>query len=562
MEMLARTPLVTVGILLLLPGLLALECSSQVAPVTPPAPIAERLHAITTGGTLADLRWPNFSDYRQSTQALYKATNYTAVWVHGGQASPQALAVIAEFVGSQKRGLIPEDYDASRWPQRLSALKASPGNPDNLARFDAALTICAMRYISDLHRGRLNPNHSAFSITIDQKKYDLPEFLAEKVLTASNVSEIFSVVEPQYTGYKRTVAALQTYLALASQDHGVPLPAVTRSQAASGAYSGTEQLAQHLRLLGDLPQSAVVNTKDGFHDGQLVAAIKRFQSRHGLEADGKLGKETLRQLNVPLGNRVLQLDDALERWRWLPSGYSHLPVVVNIPEFILRTYVSDHEIATRMDVVVGKELAQTPIFAKEMKYIIFRPYWDVPQSITSAIVIPALRKNKRYLEKENFEVTDQKGRVVTSGAVSSSILAELQSGKLLVRQRPGPTNSLGLVKFIFPNDQDVYLHSTPEPQLFSKARRDFSHGCIRVEKPVELAAWLLQDQPKWTQQSISAAMNSGPNNQRVNLTSPVPVVIVYVTAVVEENGELYFFDDIYGQDGSLNARLTKGPPYD
>ena len=562
MEMLARSPLATVGILLLLPGLLALECSSQVAPETPPAPITERLHAITAGGTLADLRWPNFSDYRQSTQALYKAMNYTAVWVHAGQASPQALAVIAEFVSSQKRGLIPEDYDASRWPQRLIVLKASPGNQDNLARFDAALTICAMRYISDLHSGRVNPNHSAFSITIDHKKYDLPEFLAEKVLGASNVSEIFGTLEPQYTGYKRTVAALQTYLALASQDHSAPLLAVTRSQATTGAYAGAEQLVQYLRLRGDLPQSAVVNTKDGLHDGQLVAAIKRFQSRLGLEADGKLGKETLRQLNVPLGYRVLQLDDALERWRWLPSGYSHLPVVVNIPEFILRTYVSDHKIAMRMDVVVGKELAQTPIFAKEMKYIIFRPYWDVPQSITGATVIPALRKNKRYLEKENFEVTDQKGRVVTSGAVSSSILAQLQSGKLLVRQRPGPANSLGLVKFIFPNDQDVYLHSTPEPQLFSKARRDFSHGCIRVEKPVELAAWLLQDQPKWTQQSITAAMNSGPNNQRVNLTSPVPVVIVYVTAVVEENGEVYFFDDIYGQDGSLNARLTKGPPYE
>jgi murein L,D-transpeptidase YcbB/YkuD len=526
-----------------------------------PEPIAERLQAITASGTLEDLRWPNFTDYRQSTQKLYKATNYKAVWIRDGQASPQALAVIGEFAGSQKRGLIPEDYDASRWKQRLSGLKVSSGNPDTQARFDAALTVCAMRYISDLHSGRVNPEHSEFSITIDQRKYDLPEFVTEKVLAASNVSELFDAVEPQYAGYKRTEAVLQTYLTLASQDHGAPLPGIKKSVAIGGAYPGIEQLSQHLRLRGDLPQSTVVNTKAGIYDGRLVEAVKRFQARHGLQADGVLGQETLRHLNTPLSDRVLQLEDALERWRWLPAGYPHLPVVVNIPEYILRTFVSDHKIALRMNVVVGKELDQTPVFAKEMKYIVFRPYWNVPEDITSAEIVPALRKNKRYLARQNFEVTDQNGRVVTRGAVTRSILAQLLSGKLLVRQRPGPENSLGLVKFIFPNDENVYLHSTPSQQLFSEAHRDFSHGCIRVEKPVELATWLLHDQPKWTQATITAAMNSGPDNQQVNLTSPVPVVIVYVTAVVEENGEVYFFDDVYGHDRSMNAALAKGQPY-
>ena len=466
MKMRARTHLATLSILLLLPWLLAIGCSSQMAPKTAqakstPDPIAERLQAIAASGTLADLRWPNFSDYRQSTQKLYKATNYAAVWIRDGQASPQALAVIAEFAGSQKRGLIPEDYDASRWPQRLSALKVSSGNPDTQARFDAALTVCAMRYISDLHGGRVNPLHTEFSVMIDQRKYDLSEFVAQKVLAASNVSELFNTIEPQYTGYKRTEAVLQTYLTLASQDHGAPLPGMKKSLAIGDAYPGIEQLTQHLRLRGDLPQNAVVNTKAGIYDGQLVEAVKRFQARHGLQADGVLGQETLRHLNTPLSDRVLQLEDALERWRWLPSGYQHLPVVVNIPEYILRTFVSDHKIAMRMNVVVGKELDQTPIFAKDMKYIVFRPYWNVPQDITSAEIVPTLRKNKGYLATQNFEVSDQGGRVVTSGAVSAGILAQLLSGKLLVRQRPGPDNSLGLVKFIFPNDENVYLHSTP-----------------------------------------------------------------------------------------------------
>jgi murein L,D-transpeptidase YcbB/YkuD len=239
-----------------------------------------------------------------------------------------------------------------------------------------------------------------------------------------------------------------------------------------------------------------------------------------------------------------------------------LPVAVNIPEFVLRVFSPDHRIALRMNVVVGKAVRnETPVFAKDMKYIVFRPYWNVPYSITRGEIIPALVKDSGYLARKNFEITDQSGRIITSSAVSADVLAQLRSGKLLVRQRPGPTNSLGLVKFMFPNEHNVYLHSTPAQALFAESRRDFSHGCIRVQKPAELAAWLLQGQPKWTLDAVKAAMQSGPDNQQVNLEKPVPVVIIYLTAVVEENGEVEFFDDIYGHDRKLNAVLAKGPPY-
>ena len=278
--------------------------------------------------------------------------------------------------------------------------------------------------------------------------------------------------------------------------------------------------------------------------------------------DGRLDKKTLHQLNMPLSFRVQQLEDALERWRWLPADFSPLPVAVNIPEFILRVFSGDHRIALRMNVVVGKAVRhETRVFGKDTKYIVFRPYWNVPLSITRAEIIPAVQKDSSYLARKDFEITDQSGRIVTSGAVSADVLAQLRSGKLLVRQKPGPANSLGLVKFMFPNEHNVYLHSTPATKLFSQSRRDFSHGCIRVEKPVELAAWLLRDQPMWTVDSVRAAMQSGPDNQQVNLSRPIPVVIIYLTAVVEEDGEVYFFDDIYGHDRSLNAVLAKGPPY-
>jgi murein L,D-transpeptidase YcbB/YkuD len=548
---------------------IALGCHSQIAPTPPQAgptlnaeAVAGELRTIASAGTLADLTFPNFPDYSQQVQALYQSANYAPVWVRNGQAIPQALAVITAFQSSRQKGLNPEDYDASRWPQRLAALKNSPLDANTVAHFDAALTVSAMRYISDLHMGRVNPKHFKLGFDVEQKRYDLPQFLAQKLLVASNVPEVLNGVEPPYYGYQRTELALQTYLALADKDHSAPLPDVQKTLAPGDAYAGADALAQRLQLLGDLPQGAVADAKPGIYEGALVDGVKHFQTRHGLGADGRLGKDTVRQLNTPLSVRVQQLDDALERWRWLPADFSPLPVAVNIPEFVLRVFSPDHRIAMRMNVVVGKAVRnETPVFADEMKYLIFRPYWNVPLSITRAEIIPALQKDGGYLAKKNFEVTDQSGKIVTTGAVSADVLAQLRSGKLLVRQRPGPSNSLCLVKFIFPNEHNVYLHDTPAQSLFAQSRRDFSHGCIRVGKPAELAAWLLQDQPKWTPDAVEEAMQSGPDNQQVNLTQPVPVVIIYLTALVEENGEVYFFNDIYGHDQRLNVVLAKGPPY-
>jgi L,D-transpeptidase YcbB len=547
----------------------ALGCHSQIAP-TPaqagPTPndeaVAGQLRTIAAAGTLADLTFPNFPDYGLQVQALYQSVNYAPVWVREGQATPQALAVITAFQGSRQKGLNPEDYDASRWPQRLAAFKDSPGDANTVAHFDAALTVSAMRYISDLHIGRVNPKHFKIGIDVEQKRYDLPQFLAQKLLMAGNVPEVLNGVEPPYYGYQRTELALQTYLALADKDHSAPLPDVPKTLAPGDAYAGSDALAQRLQLLGDLPQGALAGATPGIYQGAVVEGVKHFQTRHGLGADGRLGKDTLLQLNTPLTVRVQQLDDALERWRWLPADFSPLPVAVNIPEFVLRVFSPDHRIAMRMNVVVGKAVRnETPVFADVMKYLIFRPYWNVPLSITRGEIIPALQKDGGYLAKKNFEVTDQSGKIVTSGAVSADVLAQLRSGKLLVRQRPGPSNSLGLVKFIFPNEHNVYLHDTPAQSLFAQSRRDFSHGCIRVGKPADLAAWLLRDQPKWTPDAVKAAMQSGPDNQQVNLTPPIPVVIIYLTAVVEEDGEVYFFNDIYGHDQRLNAVLAKGPPY-
>ncbi|MGC1871406.1 MAG: L,D-transpeptidase family protein [Acidobacteriaceae bacterium] len=521
-----------------------------------------RLQEIAAAGKLSDLRWPNFSDYRADFLQLYQASNFSLLWLGpNGQPTPQAFSVIQALESSRQKGLIPDDYDAARWQGRLAALKAK-ADPTTEANFDAALTVCTMRYISDLHIGRVNPKHFNFGIDIQNKKYNLPQFIGQDLIHAANMQAILNDVEPSYAGYKRTEVALQHYLQLAAKGDGPLLPEVTKTISSGDMYAGISPLAQRLELLGDLPQTASVNPGSQIYAGALVDGVKMFQDRHGMVADGKLGKETIRQLNVSLSFRVQQLDDALERWRWLPPSFPQPPVVVNVPEFVLRVFTADHKVALKMNVVVGKAVRhQTPVFAKDMQYIVFRPYWNVPTSILRSEIVPAIVKNRNYIANKNFEVVTYSGTVVTSGPISDDVLAQLRAAKLMVRQKPGPDNALGLVKFLFPNEHSVYLHSTPAQSLFSQSRRDFSHGCIRVQRPAELAAYLLRNQPPWTLEKVQAAMQTGPNNQQVNLKAPIPVLILYITAVVEEDGSVHFFNDIYGHDKSLEALLAKGPPY-
>ena len=458
------------------------------------------------------------------------------------------------------KGLNAEDYDGSRWTDRLARLHQSP-SPADRARFDAALTVCVMRYVSDLHIGRVNPQHFKFNLDVSAKKYDLPAFLRDKLIQGADVRAELDQVEPPFAGYKRTQRALQQYMELSRQDDGEQLPVPAKPVDPGGTYDGVPRLTRLLRLLGDLPDGAA-SENSNVYAGPLVDAVKHFQARHGLGPDGRLGTQTLKQLNMPLSFRVEQLRLTLERWRWVPYQFPRPPIVVNIPEFGLRTYNQDGTIDLLMNVIVGKAYRhETPVFERDMKYVVFRPYWNVPPSILRSEIVPAIRKDRDYIAKKNYEVVTPQGSVVTSGTISDDTLQQLSAGKLMVRQKPGATNALGLVKLMFPNEYNVYLHSTPSQQLFSQSRRDFSHGCIRVEKPAELAAWVLRDKPEWSLERVRAAMQTGKDNVQVNLTNPVPVLIIYGTAVVDQQNEVHFFDDIYGYDADLEKVLARGYPY-
>jgi len=522
------------------------------------------LRVTITGGKFLDLRWPDFSDYRGQVQKFYETNGNSLSWIKGMEPTPQAREVIALLLQADQKGLSADDYDGPKWSGRLDKLKPATRKPSeaDAVRFDLALTVCAMRYISDLHIGKVNPKRLAFALDDESKKYDLAEFLRDHVTGAGNVAGVLAQVEPSYPGYRHTLQALQTYVELAKRDDGEQLPAVKTAVAPGDTYAGVRRLARLLRLVGDLPPDANVPVDPPVYAGALVEAVKKFQRRHGRDANGRIDALTLADLNVPLSRRVRQMQLTLERWRWLPDSYQKAPIVANIPEFRLRAYDKDFKVAVTMNVVVGKAYGghNTPVFADSMQYVVFRPYWEVPPSIIHGEMTPHIVRDPEYLASKGFEVVDSKQNIVSAGTVTPEVLAQLRAGKLFIRQKPGPKDALGLVKFVFPNSYNVYMHDTPSIEFFARSRRDFSHGCVRLEKPAELAAWVLRDNPGWTPDRIRAAMN-GTTTQQVNLTHPIPVLILYGTVIVLDDGVVHFFDDIYGHDAALDKVLAKGYPY-
>jgi L,D-transpeptidase YcbB len=415
--------------------LLAIVVSSVAFPQTP-----SRIQSLVSAGTLDSMRWPNFRDYQPSLQKLYEPVNYAPAWVNGSSPSSQALAMIELLRNAWKKGLEPEDYDASRWDSRLHAMQGSAADP---AEFDVALTVCTMRYISDLRIGRINPQHFKFGLSVEQKKYDLAQFMRERLLPAADPSAVAESVEPPFAGYRRTEQALARYMELARADNSEKLPVPAKPVDPGQAYPGAPRLVRLLRLLGDLPTDTAQPTDSQLYDGTLAEAVKRFQRRHGLDADGRLGPTTVKQLNVPLTDRVKQLQLTLERWRWLPTEYSAPPIIVNISDFRLRALDENNRIALEMRVVAGKAMrSETPVFTRDMTYLVLRPYWNIPPGILRKDVIPAIRRDRSQVVSKNYEITTIDGKIVTSRAVSDEVLAELQAGKLTVRQKPGPNNSL------------------------------------------------------------------------------------------------------------------------
>ena len=491
---------------------------------------------------------------------IYPPSGGGPVWFAPEGPRPAASTALRALHSAADRGLRSADYDAEALDRAFREATSSGAGSDALARADVALTATVLRFLSDLRFGRVRPQDVEPHYRAKAKDAWFVAGLREAA-AQDRLDALIDAAEPAFPVYARLKQVLPRYRALAATP--VPaLPALTGARAKivpGDQYVGVPALHDLLVRLGDLPP-ATPRPLDDRHSDALAAGIIRFQARHGLEQDGVLGQQTIAALNVPLAARVTQVELALERMRWLPEFAPGRAIVINVPSFQLWAFADARDTASAtlsMPVIVGKAVRhETPIFIGEMRAVEFSPYWNVPRNILRNETLPRLTRDPGYLGREDMELVSTRGDGSVLTSVDATSLAALHAGELRVRQRPGGKNALGGVKFVLPNTMEIYLHGTPARELFERTRRDFSHGCIRVQDPGTLAGFVLQGKPEWTAEAIDAAMTSG-RNRTVALAAPIPVVVFYTTAIVDAGGRAMFLPDVYGHDRRLLAALGK-----
>jgi len=475
-----------------------------------------------------------------AVQAFYAGRGDQPAWTSGETLTPAGRQLRDALAGVADEGLDPRRYDPAILAGVPRVLTAATGAP---AAFDTAsveigLTAALARYASDLASGRLDARRVSVLWRLRPRSFDVLPVLQQAADRGPEA--VLETIRPRHPQYAALRGALRRYAALAEAEAGVPvLPAGLRLR--PGARSPqVRALRERLAFWGDLEHRAA--TGDVF-DPVTVAALKRFQARHGLAATGMVGPEVVAALNVPLRDRLRQIALNLERWRWqepTPAGRS---VLVNLPAFELHAYDGGSEVLA-MRVITGRPETQTPVFAEAMTSVVLSPYWNVPTNIALDETMPAVRRDRGYLRRQNLEVLVG-DRVVDPTRVD--FRGDVQD--IAFRQRPGTRNSLGLVKFQLPNPFNVYLHDTPNDALFLRPRRSLSHGCVRLEKPEALARWVLGDVPGWSPARIAAAMRAG-RETLVSLPAPIPVTIGYFTVWVDADGTVRFHPDVYRHDAA------------
>lgn len=490
--------------------------------------------------------------------ALYEPGGAAPLWTdERGALLVHARHALRLMLAAADEGLEPADYGAAELRARAQQLTSQP-DPAAIADVDVSLSRAMLRYLHDLRSGRAGPFNRGSRRTAAEETHDLARVLRQAVERRQIIATA-RWVAPRWPEYAALRLALARYRSLAVSDAPLHL-AFTASVHPGEQYGALPLLQARLALLGDA--TGPVSAAD-VYEGAIVDAVRRFQQRHGLAVDGVLGKQTLAALEVPIAARVRQIELAMERLRWMPRTADSRLLLVNIPMFRLYAWDSIPPVgvpAFSTGVIVGRAVdTRTPVFAATLSEILYRPYWNVPTSIVRNEILPRLASDPGYLVRERMELVNGQGDNAPIVEATEENLGRLRQGTVRLRQRPGPTNSLGLIKFSLPNAHDVYLHSTPARALFSRTRRDFSHGCVRVEDPLGLAEWVLSSTPGWDRDRIAAAMEAEVSS-RVPVRSPVQVMLVYSTAtVLLDSGDVAFADDIYGDDARLDRALRARP---
>jgi len=490
---------------------------------------------------------------------FYEKRAYNLAWSDENGPTPLADSLVLAIANANKEGLKPRNYHLEKIRPVLNLIRKNIGkgipNPRRLVDLDLLLTDAFLIYGSHLLKGQVDPVTIDSEWFTDLKQLDMTEVL-EKALRDNTIMATLLGLSPPQSGYGRLKVALARYREIAGDGGWQEIPAGLRMTPGDS----TERiglLRERLLLTGDLTRED--SADENYFSRNLESAVKSFQKRHGLDADGVVGKKTLEALNLPVQNRINTIIINLERWRWLPQDLGSRNIQVNIANFEMDVFENDSSILD-MRVIVGRTYRRTPVFSDNMTYLVLCPHWNVPDNIAVKDVLADVKKDPEYLTRLGFKVLQGWGadmKIVDPATVNWEEV-EVKKFNYRFRQDPGPLNALGQIKFMFPNRFNVYLHDTPTRGLFAKTARDFSSGCIRIEKPIDLAEYLLKKDSLWTRDAIIKNINKN-IEQTVKLPDPIAVHILYWTAWVSPDGTVNFRNDIYARDNALLEALRENP---
>lgn len=489
---------------------------------------------------------------RRTLTDFYRTHGHRLAWSDtSGKILPRARILLDTLRRADTHGLVPVDYALDQLEPLEARIDEGSVDETQLADFDVLMTASFFRYASDVSTGRVHPEEVRGEWHANASTLDLVDSL-NRVLEGEDLAAVLESLPPPHAGYARLLEALKTLRDIETQGGW---PVVSNGPKLEPGVSGPRVVALRRRLAESGAPETTAGMLDRF-DPALAESVRGFQERHGIEADGKVGDDTLAELNVPVGQRIRQVELNLERWRWIPRGLGDSCVVVNIPGFGLEL-IRDGAPVWRTRIVVGKAYTPTPVFSDRIVGVVINPPWNVPESIAVGEYLPELRQDPRALDRLGLRLLEGSGdeaREVDPATIDWSDVDE-ERFPYRLRQDPGPENALGRLKFELTNDFQIYLHDTPAGHLFGRTDRGLSHGCIRVERPLELAEQILGDSAL---ESFREALDQA-EELRLPVEPPMPVHVLYWTAWVDEAGLLHFGPDVYGIDEAQTAAAGGSP---